>query len=271
MFDRLIVSAKDRRRGKTGKVFFFTSLCYCLAIASALVISVTAATPALEDTSKLDRFIPVIPAPTHVPKGSTSQRPRGKLAAAQRQTSIIYNPAPLETVSDPATRGKLPTGVLNPPNISTDIGGDGDFGGPVGHPDGDPLAPAGPTSVPGGDGKGEAPPVPPQRTQPRVEPQPQVSQKPMRLASTVLSGKAIERKTPVYPHVARQARLEGTVTVEVVISVEGRVESARALGGHPLLVSAAVEAARGWRFQPTLLNNVAVRVTGLITFNFTLR
>jgi periplasmic protein TonB len=60
------------------------------------------------------------------------------------------------------------------------------------------------------------------------------------------------------------------VVVEVVISLDGRVEAARALNGHPLLTTAAVEAARGWRFHPTLLNGVAVRVTGLITFNFNL-
>ena len=65
-------------------------------------------------------------------------------------------------------------------------------------------------------------------------------------------------------------RIEGPVSVEVIISPEGRVESARAVSGHPLLKPAAVEAARGWRFQPTLLNGVPVRVTGIVTFVFKL-
>ena len=69
---------------------------------------------------------------------------------------------------------------------------------------------------------------------------------------------------------AIQVKIEGSVSVEVVISPEGRVEAARAVSGHPLLKPAAVEAARLWRFQPTLLNNSPVRVTGIITFVFKL-
>jgi protein TonB len=97
-----------------------------------------------------------------------------------------------------------------------------------------------------------------------------VQKQPLRVSSTVLTGTAIERKTPAYPPLARQIRLQGSVVVEVIVSPEGRVESARALSGHPLFTKAAVDAANGWRFHPTLLNGVAVRVTGLITFNFNL-
>jgi protein TonB len=91
------------------------------------------------------------------------------------------------------------------------------------------------------------------------------------LTSTVLQGKAIERRTPAYPALARQIHLSGSVSVEVMISLDGRVEAARAVSGHPLLVAAAIEAARGWRFEPTLLNGTPVRVTGVIVFNFTMQ
>ena len=64
--------------------------------------------------------------------------------------------------------------------------------------------------------------------------------------------------------------MQGEVAVEVIISPEGRVESARAVSGHPMLMAAALDAAHGWRFEPTLLNGVAVRVTGVITFVFKL-
>jgi len=58
------------------------------------------------------------------------------------------------------------------------------------------------------------------------------------------------------------------VVVEVVISPEGVVESARAVSGDPLFVATAVAAAREWRFQPTYLGKTPVRVAGAITFVF---
>jgi TonB family protein len=86
----------------------------------------------------------------------------------------------------------------------------------------------------------------------------------------VLQGKAIERRTPPYPQIPKLMKLQDTVSVEVIISPEGQVESARAVSGHPLFRKAAEDAARGWRFEPTLLNKVPVRVTGVITFVFKL-
>jgi protein TonB len=86
----------------------------------------------------------------------------------------------------------------------------------------------------------------------------------------VLQGKVIERRVPIYPELARRIRLQGDVAVEVIISPEGRVESVRAISGHPMLTQSALDAARAWRFAPTLLNGVAVRVTGVITFVFKL-
>jgi TonB family protein len=55
-----------------------------------------------------------------------------------------------------------------------------------------------------------------------------------------------------------------------MIAPDGHVESARVVSGHPMLADKAREAALGWRFQPTLLNNVPVRVTGVIVFAFKL-
>jgi protein TonB len=98
----------------------------------------------------------------------------------------------------------------------------------------------------------------------------QVSQKPVKLTSSVLQGKALERHAPDYPELAKKARVQGAVVVEVVIAESGRVESARAMSGHPLLVIPATQAARRWRFAPTLLNGQPVKVTGVITFNFKL-
>jgi TonB family protein len=87
----------------------------------------------------------------------------------------------------------------------------------------------------------------------------------------ILNGKAIEKPLPIYPEIARAARASGTVTVQIVIDEEGRVEKAKAVGGHPLLQSAAVEAAYQARFSPTRLSGNPVKVSGMLTYNFVLQ
>jgi protein TonB len=81
---------------------------------------------------------------------------------------------------------------------------------------------------------------------------------------------AIDKVKPAYPAIARQARASGSVQVLVTISEEGRVIEATAVNGHALLRGAAEEAARRWRFTPTYLSKVPVKVQGMLTFNFIL-
>ncbi len=86
----------------------------------------------------------------------------------------------------------------------------------------------------------------------------------------ILNGKALSLPAPLYPDVAKRTRASGTVSVEVVIDVTGKVISAKAVGGPVLLLAAAEKAALAARFSPTLLSGNPVRVTGIITYNFTL-
>ncbi len=104
----------------------------------------------------------------------------------------------------------------------------------------------------------EPPPVPKQTPTPRRAP----------ISGGVLNGKAISLPKPAYPPIARAARASGTVTVQVTVDESGGVVSARAVGGHPLLQQAAVQAAYGARFSPTLMSGQPVKVTGVITYNF---
>jgi TonB family protein len=85
-----------------------------------------------------------------------------------------------------------------------------------------------------------------------------------------LANQAVKRVPPVYPAVAKAAGAQGPVTVEIVINEAGEVASAKAVSGHPLLQSAAVDAAKEWRFAPTKLSGEAVKVTGKISFVFAL-
>ena len=87
----------------------------------------------------------------------------------------------------------------------------------------------------------------------------------------ILNGKANSLPAPVYPTEARAAGLRGSVAVRVVVSEDGRVTSAEAVGGPHLLRGAAEDAARLATFAPTRLKGNPVRVAGLINYNFSLR
>jgi TonB family protein len=86
----------------------------------------------------------------------------------------------------------------------------------------------------------------------------------------ILNGKAISLPRPAYPAIARQAHASGTVVVQVVIDEEGNVIWATAVSGHPLLQQAARQAALGAKFSPTKLSGQAVKVAGVLTYNFVL-
>ncbi len=74
-----------------------------------------------------------------------------------------------------------------------------------------------------------------------------------------------------YPQIAKAAGVQGVVSVQILVDEGGRVVSAKAASGHPLLQAAAVQAAYKARFTPTLLSGKPVKVTGSITYNFLLR
>ncbi|HUF02937.1 MAG TPA: energy transducer TonB [Aridibacter sp.] len=91
---------------------------------------------------------------------------------------------------------------------------------------------------------------------------------PSRVSKGVVNGQAISLPQPAYPSAARAVNARGSVTVAVVIDRSGRVISASAVSGHPLLRSPAVSAARRARFRPTLLSGQPVEVSGTIVYNF---
>ncbi|MDQ1612214.1 MAG: periplasmic protein TonB [Pyrinomonadaceae bacterium] len=94
----------------------------------------------------------------------------------------------------------------------------------------------------------------------------------MPISGGVLNGKAISKPTPAYPPIAfTNARPSGVVTVQVLVNEDGTVRWAKAVGGHPLLQQAAVEAARKARFAPTRLEGQPIKVAGVVTYNFVLR
>jgi len=263
MFDKLIVSSKSQSRSRTLGFVLGTSAVYLIFLASALAISIFAIAPRLAGDDSPSRSLPLA-----FPRAGVQERAaRGPAAQAAARPSI-YNPMKLSNILsvDPDSR-KPVTWSSGPPVAGTVEGpsGDGTGTGAPGVIDGLPDG----IGAGEGDDRGSAPPPPPPQ-KPSAKPPERDARVPLKVASTVLQGKAIERRTPVYPALARQSRLEGSVAIEIVISPEGRVESWRVMSGHPLFVPSALEAVRQWRFAPTLLNGTPVRVTGIITFVFRL-
>ena len=83
-------------------------------------------------------------------------------------------------------------------------------------------------------------------------------------------GNVIRRVQPIYPTLARQARIEGPVQLRAIISRTGTIENLTVIRGHAMLVTAAVEAVKQWRYRPYLLNGEPVEIETEITVNFTL-
>ena len=70
------------------------------------------------------------------------------------------------------------------------------------------------------------------------------------------------------PALAKQARIQGVVVLEAEISKEGTIDNLKVVTGHPLLIQAAIDAVKQWRYKPTLLNGEPVPVVTTITVNF---
>jgi len=110
-----------------------------------------------------------------------------------------------------------------------------------------------------------APPPPP----PPVKKAPPAPKR-IRVGGAVQKARLLRRVQPQYPALARQARIQGTVQLTAEIAKDGSIQKLEVMSGHPLLVPAALQAVKQWRYKPTLLNGQAVEVVTQIDVNFTL-
>jgi protein TonB len=86
----------------------------------------------------------------------------------------------------------------------------------------------------------------------------------------VTAASIVTQTRPVYPALARQARIQGNVVLHAIIDKDGKVAQLEVVTGHPLLVQAALDAVKQWRYKPTLLNGDPVEVDTTITVTFTM-
>ncbi len=94
---------------------------------------------------------------------------------------------------------------------------------------------------------------------------------PVRVGGRIREPRLIARVEPVYPTLARQARMQGDVLIDAVIGEDGTVQEMKVISGHPLLIPAALEALKKWRYQPTYLNDEPIPVQLLVTVRFRLQ
>jgi protein TonB len=86
----------------------------------------------------------------------------------------------------------------------------------------------------------------------------------------MMEGNLIYKVQPIYPPLARAARIQGPVHLRAIISRTGAIENLQAIDGHPMLVGAALDAVRQWRYRPYILNGDPVEVETQVTVNFSL-
>jgi TonB family protein len=122
------------------------------------------------------------------------------------------------------------------------------------------------------------PPPPPPRPRrrdvrppsPAAAPRAQSPPRPVRVGGNIKEPRKLKNVNPVYPDIAKQARVQGIVILECVIGPRGDVTEVRVLRGIPLLDQAAIDAVKQWVYTPTLLNGLPVPVIMTVTVNFSL-
>ena len=98
---------------------------------------------------------------------------------------------------------------------------------------------------------------------PKIEPVKRV-----RISQGVTRGMVISKIEPKYPTIAVAARITGVVLLKAIISKEGTITELQVVNGHPVLIPAAIDAVKQWRYRPYLLNGEPVEVETTIIVNF---
>ena len=90
----------------------------------------------------------------------------------------------------------------------------------------------------------------------------------IRISQGVTKGQLIEKTEAKYPPLALQTRTQGVVVLKAIIAKTGEIQNLELVSGHPMLVPAAIEAVKKWRYRPFLLNGVPVEVETQVTVTF---
>ena len=263
MFDHLVESTAHHEDSARKGWFFIGTFAIYFVIFSVLLIAAIKGADIYMDTQNLadlKLITPVVVEEQAPVQQQQKEQPKAAKVEVQQQVATVR-----EIVTDrPEVVQKgvsVERGNQSPP-VPGAVKGNKDYIPPGGgSPFGDPNARGTVASAPPPAPPSEEPPPPPPKPTPPPVPKAPIS-------GGVLNGKAISLPKPPYPAIAKAAHASGTVTVQVTIDESGKVISAHAVSGHPLLQQSAVQAAYQARFTPTQLSGQPVKVTGVITYNF---
>ena len=265
MFNNLIESSSHAREIKRrGSFMLFTAVTYVLLFVSAGVISIYAYDASLSEPSTELELISLVPAlvPEVAPEPAKPRRSSPPAGASEGPQSV--RPVLIDQTSNPQNVPDKPSAIasLIPPAHAGTI-----LGPIVIEPPGSGSKGNGGDSNSEGNGNVLIAKIP----DPPPAPTPAPAPKKIITAPRVLNSEAISLPKPPYPDIAKKVGAQGAVNVQVLIDESGRVISAKAISGSPLLKAAAQQAATQARFSPTMLGDQAVKVSGVITYNFVLQ
>lgn len=266
MFDQLLESAQ-KREGTKKPTTFAISFVLHLTVLAALFIVPLYLTEILQELN----FLTFVSSPPN-PEASFPQA-QAKREAAKATKEVEQSDAKQDVQVVTSNEFTEPTEIKEKVSDKVvvapiDTGGDSDAGLPGGTAVGGSGA-GSRTGTPGlmvNDGPsmivaGGPPPPPP----------PPPPAEPVKVGGNVLASKLTNRVEPIYPEIAKKARVQGIVILKIVVDENGNVASVNVHSGHPMLAPAAIEAVKKWRYTPTELNGIKVPVEGTVVVNFTLR
>ncbi len=239
MFDELVISGAKRKTTHQWWTVWLSAILQGAVLAILILIPLiyTEALPKAMLTTLLVAPPPPPPPPPPAPP-VVKIKPMPRLIQAGKMTAPTVIPKKIEMIKEE----QLPPDVGPSEGVPGGVPG-GVSGGVLG-------------GIIGGMGAGPAPPP--------------SAPKRIRVGGNVQMANLIRMVQPQYPPIAKAARIQGDVVLHAFISKDGVIEQLRYISGPPLLVQAAMDAVRQWRYRPTTLNGEPVEVETTITVHFTL-
>jgi periplasmic protein TonB len=245
MFEEMVVSnAKNKKTNKPWTVFL--SMLLQVGFLAVLILIPLIYTEALPKTLMSSILLAPPPPPPPPPPPAAVQvvkvKPVAHLMEAGKLVAPKAIPKDVKIIKEEEAPPDVGAGMIG--GVPGGVSG-GSMGGVIG-------------GVIGGAGSTAAPPPP------------KVNPKRITVGGNVQAAHLVNRVQPIYPPLARQTRISGTVKLHAIIGKNGAVEQLQVVSGHPLLVQSALDAVKQWRYQPTLLNGEPVEVDTEIDVIFSL-
>jgi protein TonB len=237
MFDDLLESTQEKKKTNKGWGFVLSGVVQALILGILILIPLiyTEALPKAMLSTLLVAPPPPPPPPPPPAPVKTIVKPVARLITSGKLTQPRAIPKEVAVFKE----AELPPDVINPSGATGGV-----FGG-----------------IPGqGMVSAALAPPPPKPTGPTR----------VKQGGQVTAAMIVTQTKPIYPPLARQARIQGNVVLHAIIDKDGRVAQLEVISGHPLLVQSALDAVKQWRYKPTLLNGDPVEVDTTITVTFTM-